>query len=521
MVAVRDSARHGTEVELKLAFDPADAALLMSHPALEASLTPPEEQELVSTYFDTPECRLHQAGVYLRIRESGGRYVQTIKAARSKSELIERLEWERDISGRMPNLHGAEGTPLQPLLTPKVRASLQPMFETRIRRNVYRIGRNGSEIEVAVDRGEIATRTHTRPVCELELELKGGGTSALFRLAHDLAETVPLRLAVKTKAERGYELLQDGGGKIEKAGEIDIGPEMTAGEAFRAIALSCLKQIIANEPAMCAGRAEALHQMRIGLRRLRAAIAIFADVVGDDDLQKIKAELKWITRELGPARDLDVFAADVLAPLRASHPEDEEIAATQRDFEERRAAAYVSAAVSVQSGRFRRAMLDLAEWIEIGPWSLDDDKELKALRTRPAAEHAKKKLTRLRKRIKSTGADLRHRSVPQRHRLRIRAKRLRYATEFFAATFPGEANAKRRLESLEALKDLQDALGGLNDLAMRQALIADGGEGDVTEAEKSVPDIHPPAADVQAETLLLKAEQAFTRFAETKAFWKG
>ena len=123
---------------------------------------------------------------------------------------------------------------------------------------------------------------------------------------------MPLRLAVKTKAERGYELLENGRHEVEKAAEIDIGPEMTSGEAFRAIAQSCLRQIIANEPAMCAGQAEALHQMRIGLRRLRAAIAIFAAVVGDEDLRKIKAELKWITRELGPARDLDVFAADVL-----------------------------------------------------------------------------------------------------------------------------------------------------------------------------------------------------------------
>ena len=57
---------------------------------------------------------------------------------------------------------------------------------------------------------------------------------------------------------------------------------------------------MANEPSMCAGQVESLHQMRIGLRRLRAAIAIFADVVDDEDLEKIKGELKWITKELGP-----------------------------------------------------------------------------------------------------------------------------------------------------------------------------------------------------------------------------
>jgi len=320
MVAAREPARQASEVELKLEFDPADTARIASHPVLAAAK--PEEQRLTSTYYDTPDSALHKAGVYLRVREIDGRFVQTVKAAKNKTELLERLEWERQISSRMPELDQVAGTALEPLLTPKVRASLQPIFETRIRRAIYRIEHEGSDIEAAIDRGEIATRTYTRPISEIELELKQGERKELFRLARTLAETTPLRLEVKTKAERGYELLRDGGFKVDKATELDIPPETTAGEAFRMIAHSCLRQIIANEPAMCAGHAEALHQMRIGLRRLRAAIAIFDDVIADDDLKKVKAELKWITRELGPARDLDVFAADVLAPLRASQPKD-------------------------------------------------------------------------------------------------------------------------------------------------------------------------------------------------------
>ena len=93
--------------------------------------------------------------------------------------------------------------------------------------------------------------------------------------------------------------------------------------------------------------------------------------------------------ELGPARDLDVFGADVLRPLRAKLPADPAIAASHRQFEEKRIAAYARAAAGARSLRFRAAMLDLAEWIETGPWSEDDDKERKALRTRPVAEHAK------------------------------------------------------------------------------------------------------------------------------------
>lgn len=514
----RDSARQGKEIELKLEFDPADVARLASHPALQAGPAPQEEHQLVSTYFDTPDCALHQAGVYLRVRDNGRTIVQTVKAAKSKTELIERLEWEREIASRKPDLDGVSDTPLKPLLTEEVRATLQPMFETQIRRHVFRILRDDSEIEVAIDQGEIATRTGMQAVSELELELKRGETKELFRLARQLGEAVPLRLEVKTKAERGYELLQGGILKVEKAAEIDIPPKLPAAEAFRAIARSCLRQIIANEPAMCAGRAEGLHQLRIGLRRLRAAIAVFADVVGGGDQERIKTELKWITQQLGPARDLDVFAAEVLEPLKAAHPSDVELASTHRTFEAKRKDAYVRAASSVRSDRFRAAMLDLVEWVETGEWGSEGGEHRKALGMRPVAEHAETELTKLRKRIKRKGADLRHLSVKQRHKLRIRAKRLRYATEFFAATFPGEASAKRRQDSLAALKDVQDALGALNDLATRHALIADGLR--VDAASEATADLRLAAPDTE-DALLRKAEQAFTRFAATKSFWKA
>jgi CHAD domain-containing protein len=321
---------------------------------------------------------------------------------------------------------------------------------------------------------------------------------------------VPLRLEVKTKAERGYELLRDGAFAPEKARAIDIPAEMTAGEAFRAIALSCLRQIVANEPATCGGYPEALHQMRIGLRRLRAAIALFKQVVGGGDAEKVKADLKWITRHLGAARDLDVFACEVLAPLRATRPGDEELTDAHRQIEQRRAEAYAGVREAIDSNRFRGAMLDLAEWVEIGSWADEDDKDRQAARDRPVSEHAKQQLAKLRKRIKRKGSDLRDLDVPQRHRLRIRAKRLRYATEFFAGTFPGVERDQRRKASLDALKDLQDALGALNDLATHRKLV-DGGVGlaQLTDGED------------QNEPLLLKAERAFARFVETKPFWKG
>src|SRR5262245_38630933 len=140
----RDSARQGKEIELKLEFDSADAALLASHPALRTGVKRQEERQLVSTYFDTRDAALHKAGVYLRVRDDGDRVVQTVKTAKSNTELIERLEWEREIGSRTPNLGLVGNTPLAPLLTPDLRAGLRPVFETQIRRHVFLIGEDGA-----------------------------------------------------------------------------------------------------------------------------------------------------------------------------------------------------------------------------------------------------------------------------------------------------------------------------------------------------------------------------------------
>jgi inorganic triphosphatase YgiF len=514
IVVAGESTQGSKEIELKLEFDPIDAQRIKSDPLLETeSLGQPEARYLVSTYFDTRDLALSKAGVFLRVREVGGLYLQTVKAMQSKADLLERFEWEREISGPSPDLTVVDGTPLHALLTRLRAASLRPLFETRMHRTLRRVAHGGSEIEVAVDEGEIVAGKRKVPVSEVELELKAGNAAELFSLARILSETLPLRLAFKTKSERGFELLSKADLTIEKAGDVDIRPDVTAAEAFRAIARSCLRQIVVNEPAVLAGHAEALHQMRVGLRRLRAAISIFADIVADGDLDRIKAELKWITQELGPARDLDVFAADVLEPLQKAHPKDAGVGAARRDFEERRKAAYARATDSLRSERFRKHLLDFAAWIEVGDWASSE-----AARE-PVTELARNELVRLRKGIKKRGRDLRHIGAHRRHRLRIRAKRLRYATEFFAKTFPAESNLKRRDELLAALKDLQDALGGLNDLETRHGLMnGTGGERPSGEMAAAIPD--PAREAASRERLLADAEKAFARFAEAKTFWK-
>src|SRR4029434_6030956 len=128
-----------------------------------------------------------------------------------------RSEWTQEVKGRNFDLIAARDTALEPLLSVRVRNALQPLFETRVERNVYQIERNGSVIEVALDRGEIAAGGRQIAIHELELELMRGEASELFRLARELDAIVPLRIAAKAKADRGYELVEDARQTFQKA----------------------------------------------------------------------------------------------------------------------------------------------------------------------------------------------------------------------------------------------------------------------------------------------------------------
>lgn len=145
--AVRDP----KELELKFECDPADVDVIAGHPALAAAR--PERRWLVSLYFDTGDWALRKGGVTLRVRNTGERFVQTIKSIDGAGELFERSEWEQEIEGRNPDLDAASGTALAPLLDERVRECLRPIFGTCIERTIYRLKSNGLEIEVALDRG--------------------------------------------------------------------------------------------------------------------------------------------------------------------------------------------------------------------------------------------------------------------------------------------------------------------------------------------------------------------------------
>ncbi len=267
---------------------------------------PVQSEDLTSVYFDTERLKLHKHGVTLRVRRVGDQYVQTIKA--SDGGLFERDEWETAISGDRPDLGAARGTALQPFIDENFEGELRPVFETRVRRSTYPLKTKDYEITLSVDHGSIDTGKNAIAFDEAELELKRGRRAHLFRIARSLSRSEQADLAVKSKSQRGYELLDAYKSEVEKSDGVAIAAGMTTADAFRLVASACLKQIIINKPAVLTSDPEGIHQMRVGLRRLRTAMSLFSDIIPGKKTEDIKVELKWLTGELGPARELGVFS---------------------------------------------------------------------------------------------------------------------------------------------------------------------------------------------------------------------
>ena len=509
------------EMELKLEVMPKSLDRLRRHPAFagqdgNAGTT----QTLVSVYYDTPDFLLHRKGLSLRLRThgKGQKRIQTIKADQgSTAGLFERSEWEREVDGNRPDLSVIKSTALKRRLSTGIAARLKPVFETRIKRTVVRRRRDGSDIELTLDNGVIDSGNRSLPLTELELELKSGAPAKLFELAKKLGDAVPLRLSVVSKATRGYELLD---GIIKgpvKAEPVEIPPRATTAAAFRLIGRSCLHQLVANEPLMSGGNPEALHQMRIGLRRLRAALSVFSEIVDDDDIAAIKLELNWVSTFLGKARDIDVLIGEVLLPMRKEHRDDRGIGALVARSEKRRARAYRTAAIAVGSARYRKVLLATAGWIEAGLWSRTGHEAAMAWRERPIELFAPDELARRHKKVRKLGKHLDELDVQGRHKFRIQIKKLRYATAFFSELIKGKRNCRRRDAALDSMKRLQDALGELNDIAVRKASRPNRAGSTHDHASAAVLLLRRQQARVQP--LVKAASQAYGDFAAVKPFW--
>ncbi|RVT90491.1 CHAD domain-containing protein [Sphingomonas crocodyli] len=480
-----------SEVELKLDVDADAANAIEQSPWLGGA---PRSINQRSTYFDTPDRALKAAGLSLRVREADGVWTQTIKADDDRAAgLFARPEWEREVPDGRPVLDDA--TPIVGLIGDKV-DQVAKQFEIQVERRLWLVDWKGASIEVAIDRGEVVAGERSARISELELELQTGSRAALFDFARRLHEIGPVRPGIASKAERGYRL-SDAAPNAVKAQSITLTADMTAADAFRAIVKACVRHFRLNEDLLKANRhADALHQARVALRRLRSAFAIFKALAVGDQSDRLREELRWLAYELGEARNLDVLLAAIDAgPMRD-------------DVARAREAQYDRVEAVLASARARRLLLDLVQWIDDGAWL--DRKKNREARSIPARLFAERALARFRRKVKKGGRDLVRVDDETRHDVRKDAKKLRYACEFFVGLFDGERERRRYKKFVAALETLQDQLGALNDAATIPVVLDRLGLSGAAGVDKNPP--------IRSD-LILAAADAYEDVVDTKRFW--
>lgn len=482
-----DPAAAGSEVELKLGGDRLALEAAFAGPALAGRATAPARARLqTDTYYDTAAGILAARGAVLRIRDTDGTFIQTLKTAAApggapggdpggRGPVRRRGEWET----RLPTLHpdplAFSDPAARALLDGIDPARLAPRFTVEVDRRVMTVEGVGvcggrMRIEAAMDIGRIVTSAGDAPISELELELKWGGPSDVYRLGLDLNDGTGLRIATRSKADRAHDLLLRRPPPWEKALKPVLPDGATVAQALESVVRTCVGQWLANHDASVDGRdPEGVHQLRVALRRLRTALAMFRPAIAAHPAEPIEAEVTWALRAVGPARDWDVFIRDLLAPVIAARPDDPGLTALAAAAEDARADAYRAARAVLGSQRYTRTLLRLGQWVEDQGWRVGADPAIRAAGDAPLTGLAGALLRKRHNKVLKRGRAFGRLDTDGRHAVRKRLKHLRYGVEFFAGLYP----ARKTRPYLKALAGLQDRLGHLNDVAVAEALLGD------------------------------------------------
>jgi inorganic triphosphatase YgiF len=513
--------QRAVEQELRLTGDAKALQAVFDAEPLVSRSDGAKKVDLANRYVDTDDRRLRARGLALRIRKSGKGYRQTLKAGdEAHGALLKRGEWETSLDQDRLNLD-ALPNPARRLISKAVKnGELKTVFETKFRRRTRRLTLDGqgklATIEAALDLGKIEAGGNSSPIAEIELELLEGEPASLYQLALELQERAPLRLETRSKSNRAFCAMTGEPPAWHKALAPSLSRDDTVDQAMEAIFESCFDQWLANQAAALDGRdPEGVHQMRVGLRRLRSALSIFKKLIPKSQLVWLRADAKRTASYLGPARDWDVFLSDLLAPVILLQPEDKGLNALRARAKGRRAAAYRTARKSLAAAAYNRFLLRFGAWLEGRAWRHEQTDEQTALGDLPVTGFTSELLSARRDKVLAQGQGIADLPDEKRHALRISLKKLRYALEFFAPLF----DKKTVKPFVGSLKTLQDDLGHLNDVAVARTLLhgltAKPGKTDMPHAAGMVIGWHARGvADLEPRLI-----RDWSAFARRSPFW--
>jgi triphosphatase len=451
-----------TEFELKFEIPPAN--LLRVATALKNGKS--SRERLQAMYFDTEEGALTRNGLVVRVRKEGRRWVQTAKGPTSGP--LVRLEHNVSLAsiakGAKPavDLKRHFGTPVGKAIAKALNLKtgedyplLAPLYETDVQRATRLVSVNGSLVELALDQGRILSGTKSLPICELEVELKEGQPEHAVALARQWCAEYGLSLSSITKSMKGQRLrCGDVAGPVVSATALSFHRDATGADVMVAVLHSCLNQILPNASEIAAGSSDPdhVHQLRVGIRRLRTALRELEGLTDGFDTAWEPA-LVHVFRLLGEHRDHNHLERDLQPKLLTAEGPAVNFGQTGKDIPD--------PAAVVRAPAFQDTLLSLIGFAHRsepqagGNGMSGRDAAKKTLRSR---------LKKLRFQALKEAEKFTEINETDQHRVRKRLKRLRYLSEFSAPFFKaGKVNA-----FIAALKPAQDALGLHNDELMAQ-----------------------------------------------------
>jgi CHAD domain-containing protein len=283
-----------------------------------------------------------------------------------------------------------------------------------------------------------------------------------------------------------------------------LAPDTPPDMALRLIVAECHADLLKYRAIVLAGRRPiGIHQTRVALRRLRAALSLFRGAVDGPTegriVRALAAEAKWLAGECAPARDLHVFLTETV----------EEVPPEVKRIANRLARAHHERARTALSGA-RHSSFDgqLTAFVQTAPTAPSGRLEDFG-RTLLEQRHAK---------VERRGHHLKQLDRERLHKLRIAIKKLRYAATFLRPAFASES-AKAYIE---ATVRLQGALGAMNDRAVASHMLAD-----IAVAARPTEDVERPLRKLAKQAASgdkrqrHKLQAAWKRFKEVGRFWRA
>jgi len=518
---------------------------------------PVTQVRLHALYFDTPQRELACARIAIRLRREGCAWVQTLKMPGANA--VSRIELNHDRPGPVLDLTVYADTAAEPVLA-GLKGELAARYETDIVRLLRKVRTRAGTVELAYDRGVLRAGDLTLPVSELEFELVSGKLPAIFVLGRRWQEKHGLILDARSKSERG-DALASAAQAIGQAGPplqpgvdaaraaeiarfwaprgarpVRLDPAADPAAALRTVTAECLDQVVRNAAVLAevdtagvytAGHPEHVHQLRVGLRRLRSAWKLFEGWTGLPG-----AGLEQAVREhfsaFGATRDQDVLQDTIVPALvragmpalalpPSSHGGDARSLACAPAFQGwliDMLAWTVDAAPAVPAAREPAAAIPEAA-PDADPGDARVVPTIIPLTPEPPADTSltallTRRLRKWHRRVAAEGQAFAALDLETRHALRKRAKRLRYGLSFAESLLPpGRLRVYRK-----RLAKVQDLLGEINDLAVAQ------------EHYRELTEIYPQAWFAQGwisarlNELGAGAQDAFGELARCRPFWK-